>query len=98
MYHVFYPVTKGYVPHRQNRIRGTVLRKEAYENYAFDVGLCTGCWLYSSGKLVTSKLGMEWSQKPYVKSVLSEWLEAGRSFDGNKLFTTEYGYIGTISY
>lgn len=39
----------------------TLLRKEAYENYAFDVGLCTGCWLYYSGKLVTSKLGMEWS-------------------------------------
>ncbi|RKL12986.1 hypothetical protein BFJ68_g7368 [Fusarium oxysporum] len=75
----------------------TLLRKEAYENYAFDVGLCTGCWLYYSGKLVTSKLGMEWSQKPYVKSVLSEWLEAGRSFDGNKLFTTEDGYIGTMS-
>ncbi|KAK2132389.1 hypothetical protein NOF04DRAFT_1366153 [Fusarium oxysporum II5] len=75
----------------------TLLRKEAYENYAFDVGLCTGCWLYYSGKLVTSKLGMEWSQKPYVKSVLSEWLEAGQSFDGNKLFTTEDGYIGTMS-
>ncbi|EXL54079.1 hypothetical protein FOCG_07168 [Fusarium oxysporum f. sp. radicis-lycopersici 26381] len=75
----------------------TLLRKEAYENYAFDVGLCTGCWLYYSGKLVTSKLGMEWSQKPYVKSVLSEWLQAGRSFDGNKLFTTEDGYIGTMS-
>ncbi|KAK2676978.1 Heterokaryon incompatibility [Fusarium oxysporum f. sp. vasinfectum] len=75
----------------------TLLRKEAYENYAFDVGLCTGCWLYYSGKLVTSKLGMEWSQKPYVKSVLPEWLEAGRSFDGNKLFTTEDGYIGTMS-
>ncbi|RKK95265.1 hypothetical protein BFJ71_g8568 [Fusarium oxysporum] len=75
----------------------TLLRKEAYENYAFDVGIRTGCWLYYSVKLVTSKLGMEWSQKPYVKSVLSEWLEAGRSFGGNKLFITEDGYIGPMS-
>ncbi|RKL39257.1 hypothetical protein BFJ72_g6729 [Fusarium proliferatum] len=74
----------------------TLLRKEEYDNYAFDVGLCIGCWIHREYPRDDRYWMMQWSQKPYVGAVLSEWHEAGRIHKGNRLFTTKDGYIGTM--
>ncbi|KAF5723790.1 heterokaryon incompatibility het-6 [Fusarium mundagurra] len=75
----------------------TLLRKESYENYAFDAGLCVGFWLYRDGKIPVDKFRRQWCQKPYVATLISDWVQKAHAFEGYKLFTTEDGYIGTMA-
>ncbi|CCT66839.1 uncharacterized protein FFB20_06291 [Fusarium fujikuroi] len=99
MYHGTHKVTTRYLPHRQEALEVlccTLLRKEEYDNYAFDVGLCIGCWIHREYPRDDRYWMMQWSQKPYVGAVLSEWHEVGRIHKGNRLFTTKDGYIGTM--
>ncbi|KAF4956340.1 hypothetical protein FGADI_3917 [Fusarium gaditjirri] len=77
----------------------TLLRKDAYENYAFDAGLCVGYWSRSEApahKGEWTGKWTKWSQEPYLNAVISEWVFMGKFFEGWKLFKTEDGYVGTI--
>ncbi|KAG4285140.1 hypothetical protein FPRO06_06400 [Fusarium proliferatum] len=74
----------------------TLLQRQTYENFAYNAGLCIGKWLSPTRLVRQGEWRRQWLQKPYVAAVLAEWIFAGRVFDGNKLFTTEDGYIGTM--
>jgi hypothetical protein len=75
----------------------TLLRKESCKNYAFDAGLCVGFWLYHEGKVAIDNFRRQWCQKPYVATLMSDWVQKAYACEGYKLFKTEGGYIGTMA-
>ncbi|KAF5581030.1 heterokaryon incompatibility het-6 [Fusarium pseudocircinatum] len=74
----------------------TLLQKEKYEIFAFDVGLCIGHWTDLEIPAPSRNWTGQWSQHPYVQAVLLEWFYSSLKHEGNRLFTTKDGYIGTM--
>ncbi|PNP78003.1 hypothetical protein FNYG_08729 [Fusarium nygamai] len=74
----------------------TLLQIEPYDNYAFDLGLCLGRLTHPETPVLDRNWTRQWTQKSSVGAVLAEWYMSGRINEGNKLFKTKDGYIGTM--